>query len=250
MQTRIVSSMAVLALLLFGIRAVTQTIPPGTALPVMLSRSLDVRHDKAGKTITARVMQDVPLSDGAILPKGTRISGQVISASPANLGLPSRLVVSFDQVVIAGRAIPITAHLRALASAKSVFEAKLPTNSIDDYGTATSDWNTVQIGGAGVYRGNGQVVQGDRVVGRSTDYGAVTAPLMAVPQLGCHAGGQQEQALWRFSPWACGIYGYGDLKIKRKGAATPVGEIELESQGNIHIEGGSGWLLRTDPTAD
>ena len=50
-----------------------------------------------------------------------------------------------------------------------VFEARMPTNAWDDYGTSPSDWNTVQVGGAGVYRGSGQLIAGGEVVGRATD---------------------------------------------------------------------------------
>jgi len=125
----------------------------------------------------------------------------------------------------------------------------MPTNSWDDYGTSTSDWNTIQVGGAGVYRGNGQVVSGDQVVGKATDYGAVTAKLIAAPARGCHGGGEveeREQALWIFSPWACGVYGLGDLKIAHAGRTSPVGEIDLESSRNVRVSGGSGWLLRVE----
>jgi hypothetical protein len=121
----------------------------------------------------------------------------------------------------------------------------MPTNAWDDYGTSPSDWNTVQIGGAGVYRGNGEVVMGSQVVGRATDYGAVTARLIAAPERGCPNASESEQALWKFSPWACGVYGFDDLKIDRSPDPSPEGNIELESSRNIRIEGGSGWLLKT-----
>jgi len=249
MQARVLTCIAILSLLFSIPAALAQTIPPGTTLPVMLDCSLDVRHDKPGKTITAKLMQDVPLSDGAVLRKGARLTIQVISASPARPGSPSRLAVKVDRIVAGGQRLAITTHLRALASANAVFEAKLPTNAIADYGTSTSDWNTVQIGGAGVYRGSGVVVDGDRVVGKTTDYGAVTAKLIAVPRLECRAS-EREQALWLFSPSACGVYGYDDLKTVHRGDTPPAGEIELESGHDIRVEGGSGWLLRTDPTPD
>lgn len=125
-----------------------------------------------------------------------------------------------------------------------MFEAKLPTNTVDDYGSSTSDWNTVQIAGAGVHRGSGEVMQGGDVVGRTTDYGAVTAKLVAAPKRGCALNGDREQALWLFSPWACGVYGYADTAIVRNHEQH--GGIELESPTTILIGGGSGWLLRTD----
>jgi hypothetical protein len=52
--------------------------------------------------------------------------------------------------------------------------------------------------------------------------------------------------LWLFSPSACGVYGFEDLKVSHTGNAAPNGEITLESDRRIHISGGSGWLLRVD----
>jgi hypothetical protein len=243
MKIRTAAFLAIL--LLSTLVAAGQTIPPGTILPVKLDSTLDARHAKPGQKITGRIMQDVPLPDRGIIPKRSRITGQVVSAR-AGSGSDSSLAVTFDRVIIKGKAIPVTTHLRALASMNEVFEAKLPTNSWDDYGTSPSDWNTVQVGGAGVYRGNGEVVSGDQVVGKSTDYGAVTAKLTAPRGSPCHSD-DREQALWVFSPWACGTYGFSDLKIAQAGRPDPVGQIELVSARNVHIDGGSGWLLRVEP---
>lgn len=226
--------------------ASAQQIPAGTILPIMLNSCLDTQRSKPGEKIAGKIMQDVPLPDGSRIPKGSTVLGEIVHAAAADESSPSQLVLSFTSLKIGQREIPIVTHLRALASASQVFEAKLPTNAIDDYGTSTSDWNTIQIGGAGVYRGNGEVVQGGTVVGRTTDYGAVTAKLMAAPKDGCDSDSEGEQALWLFSPWSCGAYGYSGLKIVSWGDKNPVGEVALESVGNIHIRGGSGWLLSTD----
>jgi len=232
-----------LVILFAGLSLAAQEIPVGTVLPVMLDTALDARRDKPGKQFSGRVMQDVPLPDGAKVPDHSRIVGHVVSV---NAGAPSRLVLRFETVEVGGHPIAIAVQLRALASMNEVFQAKLPTNSIDDYGTSTSDWNTIQIGGAGVFRGNGEVVQDGAVVGHATDYGAVTAKLIADPRNGCAGEDSREQALWLFSPGVCGVYGFDRLTIARTGHSAPVGEITLESSGRLRIDGGSGWLLRTE----
>ena len=223
----------------------TQQISPGTVLPVFLNSTLDARHDKPGDRVTGRIMQDVLLPDGARIPRGAKIVGHVVRAQPVSPGVPSRLSLTFDYIELRGQRIPISATLRALASTNEVFEARMPTNAWDDYGTSPSDWNTVQIGGAGVYRGNGEVVSGNQVVGKATDSGAVTARLMAAPDRGCAGASAREQALWKFSPWACGVYGFNDLKILNSPGPGAAGEVELQSGRDIHIDGGSGWLLTT-----
>ncbi len=247
MQGKLLNCLVLLTLWSASV-ASAQEIPDGTVLPVMLGSTLDARHDQPGRTITGRIMQVVPLPDGATIPEGSRIIGHVVAAGRATAGSPSHLAIRFDRVVAKGRQIPIAAHLRALASMNEVFEAKMPTNAWDDYGTSPSDWNTVQVGGAGVYRGDGQVVSADQVVGHATDYGAVTAKLMAASQGGCR-GSDREQAMWIFSPWACGTYGFSDLKITHAGKTEPIGQIEFESSRDVHIASGSGWLLKAESPA-
>ena len=179
-----------LALLLTTLSS-AQNIPAGTVLPVMLNPTLDARHSQPGQKITGRIKQDVPIPDGTSIPRNSTIVGSVVSATPAAANAPSRLAIKFDQLIVKGRQIPIAVHLRALASMNEVFEARMPTNAWDDYGTSPSDWNTVQVGGAGVYRGSGQLIAGGEVVGRATDYGAVTAKLVAAPAKGCNGAGDQ-----------------------------------------------------------
>ena len=241
-----------LALTLVAVCVLSATIaaaqvPSGTVLPVMLSSSLDVRRDKPGQTISGKIAQDVSLPDGARIPRGTKFVGHVVQGATASPGSPSQIILKFDYLLLRGRRLSIAATARAVASSLEVFEAKLPTNAIDDYGTSPSDWNTVQIGGAGVYRGNGEVLRGNQVVGRTTDYGAVTARLIPTPSRGCFNGSEREQALWEFSPWSCGAYGLGDLTIVQS-SGVPKDEIVLESARNIHIDGGSGWMLETTPS--
>lgn len=232
--------------LVFPAAIAAQTIPNGTVLPVMLNSTLDARHSQPGQKITGRIKQDVPLPDGTNIARNSTIAGQIVSVTPASANSPSRLAVKFDQLIVKGRQIPIAVHLRALASMTEVFEARLPTNAWDDYGTSPSDWNTVQVGGAGVYRGSGELVGYGEVMGRATDAGAVTARLVAAPGKGCSGAGDEEQALWIFSPWACGIYGISGLKITQDGRTEPAGVIEFESLRDVRIQGGSGWLLRVD----
>ena len=232
-------------LLLLLSSAVAQVVPSGTALPVMLSSTLDARHDTPGKVISGKLMQNVPLPDGGKIPKGAKVVGHIVSVRPVSAGSPSQLALKFDQIQYDDRRVPISVHLRALASMFEVYEAWMPTNAWDDYGTSPSDWNTVQIGGAGVYRGSGKVMEDDQVVGTTTDYGAVTAKLTAAPARGCTGTSDSGQSLWTFSPWACGTYGLDDLKILHSGKST--GEIELQSNNDVHVRAGSGWLLRVNP---
>ena len=233
-----------------------QEIPAGTVIPVMLRTTLDARKAKVGQKIEAQVMQNVPLSSQTRIRTGAKLVGHVVEVtrpSAASGSRGSRIAISFDRLLIGGAAIPVTTNLRSLASMMEVFEAQLPTNAIDDYGTTAADWVTVQIGGNVVYRGNGTVMTDGQVVGKSTIGGDVTAKLIASGDGTCRgtaAGNDREQALWLFSPSACGAYGFAELKIVHAGRHDPVGQIILASDKNVHVPAGSGLLLRVTAASD
>src|SRR5208282_1787345 len=174
-----------------------QQIPVGTALPVMLNSTLSVKKGKPGQQITGRIMQEVPLPYGGRIPAGSRVAGTVLVVSGPTAASGSRLVLKFDRLSIHGRLSPLTTNLRAIASMTEVFDAQLPTNNFDEYGTSIADWTTVQVGGDAVYRGNGEVIAGTEVVGKANSGGDVTARLTAVPDRGCRGaigGNESEQA--------------------------------------------------------
>jgi hypothetical protein len=222
-----------------------QQIPPGTVLPIMANTTLDSAKSKPGDKFSGKLMQDVVLPSGDRLRAGSRVEGAVVESTSRGGSAGARLVVRFDRVVTGDKQTPIVASLRSLASMSEVFNAQLPVGTFDEYGTSSSDWTTVQVGGAAVYRGDGTVRSAMDIVGRATDYGAVTAKLLPAPKLGCPATPTDgEQSLWIFSPWACGTYGFDDLTIAHHGNNPPVGTIELTSPKSVHVRGGSGWLLR------
>jgi hypothetical protein len=228
------------------------TIPAGTILPVALNSSLNSRKVKPGQVITARVMQDVPLSPGSTIHAGAKVIGRVIDVKPANGGSGAQVSFRFDTLVASKRRIPIITNLRALASMMAVEAAQLPESG-PDRGTSQNAWTTDQIGGEVVYRGGGPVADGLRSVGEPT-YGGVLVHVSAKPGSPCRGeieGNDRLQALWVFSSDACGVYDFANLAIVHAGRTDPVGEITLASdKGEVNIRAGSGMLLRVNKTTD
>jgi hypothetical protein len=228
------------------------TIPAGTIVPVALNSSLNSRKVKPGQVITARVMQDVPLSPGSTIHAGAKVIGRVIDVKPANGGTGAQVSFRFDTLVVSKRRIPIIINLRALASMMAVEAAQLPESG-PDRGTSQNAWTTDQIGGEVVYRGGGPVADGLRSVGEPT-YGGVLVHVSAKPGSPCRGeieGNDRLQALWVFSSDACGVYDFADLAIVHAGRTDPVGEITLASaKGEVNIRAGSGMLLRVNKTTD
>lgn len=242
-MTRAVISLVVFILLAATLLA-AQDLPVGTILPVALSTPLRSGKVKSGDTVSAKLAQYVEVN-GMRLPRGTEVTGRVIEVGPASKGPGQRATITFDKIKIQGHEVPITTSLRALASMQAVYEAQLPTNLIDDFGSAISDWNTQQIGGQMVYRGDGTLTQGLQVVGRATIVGEVFGEPKTYPWSPCarDRASNTVQSFWVFSTDACGIYGLPDLKLAHAGRSQPLGQIVLESPGKLDIRSGSGWLL-------
>jgi hypothetical protein len=237
------------SLLAFAVTSrATESIPPGTIFPVVLNSTLSSAKAKPGQIVTARVMQDVPLTNGRTIRAGAIVIGHITSVTPATNGSPARLSLRFDTLKISHERIPITTNLRAAASFMDVEEVQIPTMG-PDRATPQGAWTTTQIGGDAVYRGGGPVEGAFGRVGRPV-YDGVLDQLNANPDGGCRAAidsNDAPQALWVFSSNACGAYGLPHLKIAHTGRTDPIGEITFKStKGQAQIHAGAGLLLRVD----
>jgi hypothetical protein len=127
--------------------------------------------------------------------------------------------------------------------------ATLPTTG-PDRGTPSVWWNTVQVGGEGLY-GSGPLMRGEQIVGRWVWGGGAVGQVEENGKCrGEVAGNAREQSLWLFSTDACGVYGYSDVAIEHAGRTSPEGEITLTSTNpNLKIRAGSGILLRVDQSS-
>jgi hypothetical protein len=239
------------SLLAFAVTSrAAESIPPGTIFPVALNSTLSSAKAKLGQIVTARVMQDVPLTNGRTLRAGATVIGHITSVTPASSRNPARLSVRFDTLKVSHERIPITTNLRAVASFMEVDEAQIPAMG-PDRGTPQDAWTTTQIGGDAVYRGGGAVEGAFGRVGTPV-YDGVLDQLNANPDGGCRAAvdsNDAPQALWVFSSNACGTYSLAHLKIVHSGRTDPTGEIVLESsKGQINVHAGAGMLLRVNAT--
>lgn len=224
------------------------SIPPGTVIPVALHGSLSTTKSKAGQMVKARVMQEIPLSDGRKVHAGAYVEGKVISVMPASNGSPARISFEFDRLVTSKGSVRLTTSLRALASTLEINDAQLSVYG-GDRGTPSSAYQTTLVGGEVVYRGGGHVMDGNMIVGEPV-YDGVLGSVRANLDGNCRGAiddNNRVQALWLFSSDACGVYGYKHVKIEHAGRTNPIGEITLNSEhGNFNIRGGSGMLLRVN----
>jgi hypothetical protein len=237
-------------LLLLSLTTFAQdAVPDGTVLPTQLYSALSSRKVKAGQTIKARVMQDVPVGQGRTIPAGAKVIGSVVNATPPDSPGPSQITFRFDRLTYRHHSLAVTTSLRALASMLEVEYAQLPVGGAPDRGTPWSWMTRRLIGGGLVYGEGGPVTRGaTRIVGQAFANG-ILAPVSANPAAGCRdvERNSAPQALWVFSPDACGPYGYDGLLVTHTGRTDPQGDITVTARrGNVNVRGGSGLLLRVN----
>jgi hypothetical protein len=221
-------------------------IPLGTVLPLRINRGFSSKNARAGKVITGRIMQDVPLPDGGKIPEGSRIVGTIVSAVPARTNSSGRVSFRFDELEIHHRRIAVVTNLRALASFMEVELAQVPETS-PGFGTPYPWATTRQIGGDEVYGVGGAVTdQWGHTVGKGV-FGGALVHVRAQPGTNCRGALDDDrlQALWVISSDACGVYGMIGVKIVHAGRTEPAGEIVPAAEsGDLRVGGGSGMLLR------
>jgi hypothetical protein len=222
-----------------------EPIPAGTILPVSLNTALRSDKSGSGTTVSATVMQDVPLGQGEMLRKGSTLTGHVVAAiTPGKGSDDSKISFQFDQVRFGNQTLQITTTLRAIAS-RSAVSAATPELTSSEYAD-----NTIEIGGNQIsYGEGGPVMVGSQVVGKYTSQGVLANVDQdsGTPSGGTIDGDARPQAFWLFSVNARGAYGFRDLTILQSGRTEPRGEVTLASNRKaVKVDKGSAMLLRVD----
>jgi hypothetical protein len=203
-------------------------LPAKTTLPIVFTRTVSASHSKTGDTVLARTTQVVRLSDGTLLPAGTKIVGHVVSAEPFSFDhtpyarqRPSALVIQFEAAQFNSIMVPLRVTLRAMAGPIAANDAREPRSSdMDPLGTLS------QIGGDLLVPSQKEVVnpQGDIVAYNRRD--GVYAHLIANGP--CDAS-DNEVSVGIFSPTACGLYGFGNISAQAMGSVDRPSQVTLVS---------------------
>jgi hypothetical protein len=225
-------------------------IPAGYMLPLHLEQTLSVKHVRAGDSIEARIMQEVPLPNRRKIPTRSMVKGTILHVVRDEDEIGVLVTLRFDTLIEHRQTFSIVTGLRAIASNLAVHEAQMPLNNVDE--TQPLGWaSTVQIGGD--YRfGDGDKVRNrwKETVGKAVP-GGVLVNVSANPKMGCEgptAGEYPPQALWLFSADACGVYGLKGVQLTHNGLNAPLGEITLHfKKADMVLRAGDGLLLTVLP---
>ncbi len=96
---------------------VTAPLSIGTAFNATLTDALDTRKLRPGDLVTAEAAEDVSYQRSVIFPKGTKVVGHIVRATPGGRGRAgSALFVQFDKALLKdGQEVILNAGIQALA---------------------------------------------------------------------------------------------------------------------------------------
>jgi hypothetical protein len=94
----------------------TPHFAPGTDIRAELDKTLDAKKVKAGDAVLAETLDELKAGTEVVAPRGAKIIGHVIAATPHEKNSPSRLEIAFDKLDLGnGSEIPMQATIRAIA---------------------------------------------------------------------------------------------------------------------------------------
>jgi len=90
------------------------SLGPGTSIPAIMRETIHSRHDKAGETVTARVVADVRDGGGrVVIPAGSTVEMTITELRPATSRSQAdgRLALRVNALMISGRMYPVSAEV-------------------------------------------------------------------------------------------------------------------------------------------
>jgi len=212
--------------------ALTTSLPPQTTLPIVFTRSVSADHDHVGDQISARTIQVVKLSDGTIIPRGSRVVGEVVAASPFSFDKTpyakqrsSTLAIRFNEVIVANQHVPLKVYVRAMADPITSNEAR------ESFGSDDTQATQEQVGGDQLTWSQSEVLSRDGDVVAYNRRDGVYAHLIAHSgnsPVSCDAS-SVEVSVDIFSASACGLYGFSGLTAAEVGSASNPSTLSLVS---------------------
>ncbi len=232
----------------------------GTHIDAALSKSLDVKKNKAGDPVEARTTQDVKQNGQVVLKKGTRLVGHVTEAQSRTSGQSqSQLGVLFDRAVTKdGQEIPLNATIQALAAAQSAANASAAGNDAMATGSGMGTASGATNSGGGLVGGVASTAGGATSTAgglTSTAGGATGTVVNTAGSAGSTAGGTLNTASrstgavggltssGQLASNSSGVFGLQGLSINSAASNATQGSMIVSSTKNVHLDSGTQMLL-------
>jgi len=204
---------------------------PGSELRAVLDKTVDAKKAKEGDVVHAKTLDEIKSGTQVIAPRGSRVIGHVVAATPHGKDTPSRLEIAFDKLELEnGSEVPLQATIQALSNPLNNMSA-----GYDNAGPPMGGGNSPMGGG------NSPVGGGARTGGMqpSQPAGAPNAGNMG------NAGGASSQNApsGGISSNAQGVQGISGVSL----SPGPAHDSMLTSEKhNVKLEGGTQMVLRVE----
>lgn len=204
-------------------------IPPGTIIAAELSRSVDAKKAKPGDKLEAKTTMDVLVQGQIVIPIDSRITGHVTEAKPRSKESPESTVgVAFDRIALKnGREFEIRTSVQAIGR---------PLNHL-----AHPEYGNEVPGQAppGMHAGNTPTWHG--TPGGSARQSGSPYPAGAPQDLPAGPAPPENPAGAALDPHSRGVVGLKGLSLN----SSDQGSV-FSSNSNIHLDGGTQLILRTE----
>lgn len=227
----------------------------GTTLEATLTKPLDVKKNKPGDEVVARVTKDVKSDGRVVLRKGSTLIGHVTEAKARGKGeSQSVLGLAFDRAVTKdGHEIPVNLAIQAVAASQSTLSAAAGDDGVmgsaGSAGSLTGSAGGVAPparSGGGLLGGVGSTVSGaTNAVGSVAGTAGSTAG--ATVDSTTHAAGSAGglNALGNLTSQSQGVIGLQGLNLASEAShATEGGATLVSSSRNVHLDSGTRMVLR------
>ncbi len=240
----------------------------GAMLEAELTKSLDVKKNKVGDEVVAKVTQDVKSEGRVAIPKGSKLIGRVTQAKARSKGeSESALGLAFDRAVMKdGREMPLNFAIQAVAAAHGAASAALGDDGLmgsaggagSMSGSATSSPAPVRparSSGGGLLGGVGSTVSGaTSTVGgvAGSAGGAVGGTVNSATQVAGSGTGSAGglNALGNLTSQSTGVIGLQGVQLSSDAAHTTEGSLLVSSTRNVRLDSGTRILLRAAGSAE
>jgi len=248
----------------------------GTTINAVLSRPLDVKKNKPGDEVTARVQSDVRSAAGAtshvVVPRGSRLIGHVTEARRRQkhhgskdkdkaAATDSALGIVFDKAILKnGKEVPVHAVLQAVAASQQDLTASAGSVGMSESGSAMGSGSAMAggSGGGGLLGGGGLVGGAGSTLGATAGtVGNTSAGLgstvdgtlnTTTSAAGAMASGATT-ATGQLTSSANGVVGLEGLTLTSAGSGSAQGSVITSSSRDVRLAGGTQMLLRVTGSA-
>jgi hypothetical protein len=217
------------------------SLAPGTSINAKLKSSIDTKKAKPGDPVAAETTEEVKSADGrTILPKGTKLLGQVTQASSKAKGdNQSMLAMEFEKAVTKKKEeVPLKdVVLQAIAPPPMSAPSSAPMSGPASTGPAggTPSNNPSMSGSTGGAR-----------TGSSTTGSNPTNPYPGT------AGeeGMGSETEGPMPPNSKGVYGIPGVSMARANTNNGAKTVLISNDKNLHLDSGTRLLLTVGPSAE